>query len=142
MKTTIAAKFCMVALAVAAVALISENTFAQKTKGKTRDATTKQLMKGLVAPNCSAVSKSLKEPEVNWESVALQAALLNESSYLLMDDGRCPDKDWATGAKTVREASKALLESAEKKDLEGAQKAFKTLTSEGCATCHKAHKPK
>lgn len=132
----------LVLIGVLAIGLFAQSTFAQKTKGKTREATTKQLMKGLVSVNCGALSADLKEKDVNWDDVSLKAALLNEASYILMDDGRCPDGDWAKGAKTVRESSKLVLEAAEKKDLDGAQKAFQTLTKEGCATCHSAHKPK
>lgn len=142
MKPVRMMKLGVLALALAGVGLLTETTWAQKTKGKTRAATTKQLMKGLVVVNCGGVSNDLKEKEVNWDNVTQKAALLNEAGYILMDDGRCPDKDWAQAAKAIQESSKLLLAAAEKKDLEGAQAAFKTLTTEGCAVCHKAHRPK
>lgn len=142
MKTAGIVRLGVVALAVAGIGLLAGTSFAQKTKGKTREVTTKQLMKGFVSVNCGDLDKALKEKEINWDDVTLKAALLNEAGFVLMDDGRCPDKDWAAGAKAVRESTKKLLESAAKKDLENVQASFKTLTSEGCATCHKAHRPK
>lgn len=120
--------------------LLTNDAEAQKTKGKTRAASTKQLMKGLVAANCGDLSKLLKADPVNWDDVALKAALINEASYILMDDGRCPDKVWADAAKSAREATGSVLAAAEKKDLAAANDAFKKLTAEGCGACHKAHK--
>jgi cytochrome c556 len=109
-------------------------------KEKKRSASTKQLMKGLVGFNCGALSKALKAKETDWDEVALRAAMLNEGGHCLMDDGRCPDGDWSTGAKTVQKCSAVILDLAAKKDLSGAQDAFKVLTSKGCKTCHAKHK--
>jgi hypothetical protein len=128
-------------LALGAV-LLCQEVEAQKTKGKTRLAETKYLMRGINLPNCAALGKLLKEAPADdktWEQVSLHAALLNEASYLLMDDGRCPDKEWATAAKTLRECSGNVLTAAKEKDLATAQTAFKKLTS-ACASCHAAHK--
>jgi hypothetical protein len=122
------------------VALLAGEAAAQKVKGKTRPATTKQLMKGLVAPTCGDLKKLLEEKEVNWETVGVKAAVLSEGGHLLMDDGRCPDGDWAKACKAIQESAAAILEAADKKDAEGANNAFKKLTGEGCAACHKVHK--
>lgn len=113
---------------------------AQIKKGKTRAATTKQLMKGVVAVNCGALKKAIEAESVDWDDVALRAAVLNESGYGLMDDGRCPDGEWAKGAKAVQSATAEVLAAAEKKDAAAAKAAFAKVTGEGCATCHKAHK--
>jgi hypothetical protein len=116
---------------------------AQKTKGKTRPAETKSLMKGVVQPNCAAIGGAIKgdgpADDKAWDKVALNAVVLNEMSFVLMDDGRCPDKDWANAAKTLRECSAKLLETAKAKDVAGTQAAFKGLTG-ACAACHSAHK--
>lgn len=132
-------------LALAGLVLLSSSPVeAQKTKGKTRAAETKYLMRGINQPNCAGLAKLLKEKPADdkaWEQVALHAALLNEMSYVLMDDGRCPDKDWAGAAKTLRECSGKVLEAAKAKDADAAQSAFKNLTT-ACADCHKAHRPK
>lgn len=134
---------CVLAAALLVGGLIvADRADAQKTKGKSRAALTKQLMKGLVAANCGALKKDLDAAQPNWDDVALHAALLNESGYLLMDDGRCPDGTWAKAAKALQAASASVLEKAEKKDAEGAKAAFKELTSGSCAVCHEAHKPK
>lgn len=121
---------------------ISQQAEAQKTKGKTRAASTKLLMKGLVAANCGAVKKALDAAEINWDDVTLHAALLNESGYILMDDGRCPDGEWAKSAKALQATSAALLAAAEKKDAAAAKTAFGDLTAQSCKVCHAAHKGK
>jgi hypothetical protein len=74
-----------------------------------------------------------------WDKVVLHAVVLNEMSYVVMDDGRCPDADWAAAAKTLRECSAKVGECAKAKDLPGAQAAFKGLTG-ACAACHGVHK--
>ena len=70
----------------------------------------------------------------------MRAVLLNEAGHLLLDDGRCPDGDWANAAKAIQGASLEVLAAAEKKDLEAANVAFKKITSDGCGACHKVHK--
>jgi cytochrome c556 len=131
-------------LAVAGVltglVLFGAHAEAQKTKGKTRAALTKQLMKGLVASNCGDLKKALDAEPTNWDDVALRAALLNEAGYILMDDGRCPDGDWAGASKALQAHSAAVLAAAEKKDAAAAKEAFGKLTAESCGACHKAHK--
>ena len=134
---------CMfVAAGLIGCLVVADRVEAQKTKGKTRAALTKQLMNGLVSANCGALKKDLDAAETNWGDVTLHAAMLNESGYLLMDDGRCPDGTWAKSAKALQASSAALLEKAEAKDLDGTKAAFKELTSQSCAVCHEAHKPK
>ncbi len=110
--------------------------------GETRKAKTSQLMKGLVGSNCGALKKSLEAEEPDWEAISLHAALLNEAGYLLMADKRCPDGEWAGGAKTLQEQGAALVDAAEAKDIDAAKTAFGALTSQGCAKCHMAHKGK
>ena len=102
---------------LAGLALLSTDANAQKTKGKTRPALTKYLMKGLVNPNCGALKKDLEAEKPNWEDIELHAALLNEAGHILMDDGRCPDGDWAKAAKALQTQSAAVLAAAEKKEI-------------------------
>ncbi len=45
---------------VVGVFLVQQPVSGQKTKGKTRPATTKLLMKGIMGPNCGALAKLLK----------------------------------------------------------------------------------
>lgn len=119
------------------------NAWAQKTKGKTRAAATKYLMRGVQQPNCKGLGDLLKDGPADakaWDTAACHASCLNEMSYLLMDDGRCPDGVWAGAAKNLREGSAAALAAIEEKDLEGTRTAFKTVTG-ACGACHKAHKP-
>lgn len=111
-----------------------------KKKANVRIATPHDLMEGIVGPNCGALGKALKAETTDWKEIQLRTALLNEAGHLLMAAGRCPDADWAKGAKTVQECSQILAEKAKGQDLDGAKEAFKAMTSQGCATCHKAHK--
>lgn len=124
------------------LACLSMGAVAQVKKGKTRAASTKQLMGGLVRPSCAGVGEGLKEPpkdDEGWAALATKAALLNEAGYLLMDDGRCPDGTWAGAAKVLKESSAALLAKIEAKDAAGAKTELDNLTK-SCAECHKAHK--
>ena len=118
---------------------------AQKTKGKTRLAATKQIMGGLVQPNCAALVGAFKgtapADDKGWQTAKQQAALLNEAGYLLMDDGRCPDAVWAGATKSLREGSAALLDALEQKDSAAANTALATVTG-ACKSCHTAHKGK
>ena len=89
---------------------------------------TKQLMSGLNKPNCTALGDGLKTTPADdkaWEQLATNAALLNEASYILMEDDRCPDADWANAAKTLREGSAAVLEKLDAKDAAGTRKRSK-----------------
>lgn len=116
---------------------------AQKTKGKTRAAATKYLMRGIQQAHCKGLGDLLKDAgpadDKAWDTAACHASCLNEMSYLLMDDGRCPDGVWAGAAKDLREGTAAVLTAIEKKDLEATRAAFKTVTG-ACGACHKAHK--
>jgi cytochrome c556 len=142
-------KYTKIAVVIAGLAAlvwftgISNDAQAQKTKGKSRPAATKYLMRGIVRPNCAGLGKLLKEgpaDEEAWDTVACHAACLNELSFALMDDGRCPDGVWAKAAGgALRDGTVALLAAVEAKDADAANAAFKTVTS-SCAACHKAHK--
>ena len=130
---------------VAALVVASASVVAQIKQGKTRALKTSQLMSGLVKPNCDALKKGLIDgkPEGDaWDELAGKAALLNEASYILMDDGRCPDGVWADATTLkLREGSSALLKALEAKDHAGAKAAFGTMT-QSCKGCHEKHKPK
>lgn len=134
---------CGVASIAVAILLGTNVVRAQVTKGKERPILTKQLMKGLVAPQCGALKKALDAQPADdkaWDAVALSAALLNEASHALMADGRCPDGTWATAAsQTLRQGSADVLAAAEAKNLDAANAAFGNMT-QACAACHKAHK--
>lgn len=129
-------------LALVAVASVATFATAQIKKGKTRAALTKQLMSGIVKPHCGALGEGAKQAPTDdkgWEALATNAALLNETSYLLMDDGRCPDAEWANAAKALRAGTEAVLAKIEAKDAAGLATEFKAVT-QACAACHKAHK--
>jgi cytochrome c556 len=128
-----------------AVVAAAAGAGAQIKKGKTRLAPTSHIMKGLVKPHCDAIKKGLEAAAIGdegWQALAVDAALLNEASYLLMDDGRCPDKVWADAAsKTFRDGSAALIKAIEGKDVARAKTAFGDMTK-SCKGCHETHRNK
>lgn len=123
--------------------LASAAVNAQVKKGKTRLLTTEQLMEGTVKPNCDAVKKGLESAPADdkaWHKLAIHAATLNEASYTLMDDGRCPDQVWAEAAtKALRQGSADLVKAVEAKDHAAAKTAFGAMTK-ACKACHDKHK--
>ena len=80
-------------------ASLSQNrTEAEVTKGNSRAAATKYLMKGILVANCGPLGKMLKagiSDEKAWDTAACHAACMNEMAHILMADGRCPDGVWA-----------------------------------------------
>ncbi len=128
---------------LAALLGVTVSSDAQIKKGKTRLMQTKHLMKGVMKEHCGALKKGLDagpSKDADWEDLELHAALLNEASYILLDDGRCPDATWAEAAsKTLRQGSADVLKAVGAKDAEAAKKAFGGLTG-ACEACHKAHK--
>jgi len=116
----------------------------QVEQGKERPLKTHHLMEGLVAPNCGALKKDLDagpSDDKAWDKAAMKAELLNEASYILMADGRCPDAVWAGAAKTLRARSAEVLTAIDAKDTDAAKTAFAAMTK-ACGACHKVHKKK
>ena len=124
-------------------AAVDRQVGAQVAKGKSRPAATKFLMRGITQPGCKGIGELLKEQgpadDKAWEILACHASCLNEMSFSLVQDGRCPDAVWAGAAKSLGEGSSAVLSAAEKKDLPAARAAFKTVT-DSCKSCHDAHR--
>lgn len=124
---------------------VGDTSTAQVKKGKTRLMLTKHLMKGLNGLHCGALKKELDagpSSDKAWESLETHAALLNEASYILMQDGRCPDATWANAAsKTLRQGSADVLKAVEARDADAAKEAFGAMTK-ACGACHKAHRKK
>ncbi len=133
-----------ISLAALLVALLGlhNHSVAQVTKGKERPLTTKQWMQAVHKVHCGAIKKGLDAGPADddaWAEIALHAAMMNESSYVLMADGRCPDGVWAGACKTLGQGSQAVLDAIAAKDVEAASKAFGAMTA-SCGACHKAHK--
>ncbi len=135
------ALLCVVLIAVLAVS----TAITQVKKGKTRPMMTEQWMEGVMAPHSAALRKGLQaEPadDKAWEKLAMHAALLNEASYVLMADGRCPDEVWANAASEIlREGSADALKAIEAKDLEAAKNASASIGA-ACKACHSVHRKK
>ncbi|HAM73167.1 MAG TPA: hypothetical protein DCM86_16140 [Verrucomicrobiales bacterium] len=118
---------------------------AQVKKGKSRPLTTGQLMKGTIKPHCEGIKKGLDANPADdkaWAEIALHAAILNEATYTLMDDGRCPDGVWADATtKAMRDGSADVLKAVEAKDVAAGKAAFGAMTR-SCKACHDKHKEK
>lgn len=128
--------------ALSLAAWLAFSAAAQVTKGRTRPAQTTQLMKGLVKPAGTAIGKATRKPPTDdkgWTELATNAALLNEASFLLMDDGRCPDATWEEAAKALRSATEEMLAKIESKDIKGVERQVSKMNS-ACAACHNAHR--
>lgn len=135
----------VVALGCVLMLLVVQQSFSQVKKGKTRLMLTKHWMAGVQGPNCAALGKLLQDKgpadDKAWTQAEQHAALLNEASYVLMQDGRCPDATWANACTALQEGSTALLKAIEAKNLVEAQAAFKAMT-QACTSCHDAHRKK
>ena len=147
MKKPIARLFAYMLVTGLTLGLLSTvKGLGQVKKGKTRPLTTEQLMAALVKPHMTALKKGLidskPQSDKDWEKLALSAALLNESSFIMMADGRCPDQIWADACiKDLRQGSAAAVVGIEKKDLKATLSGFKALGA-SCKACHTEHKPK
>lgn len=129
---------------VIAMGLIADG-MAKVKKGDTRPLNTATWMKSVVKPQCGDLKKEIAagpKTDDDWASLIEHAEILNETSYILMEDKRCPDSVWADSAsKTLRNGSDALITAATAKDAKAAEMAFKSMMK-SCKECHNKHKEK
>lgn len=135
----------IITLAGLAFTLTTDQVTAQK-KGKSRPMTTAQLMSGLVKPQLVSVQGHVAEDktpegEDGWKALTTSLALLNESSYTMMEDDRCPDKIWADACEILRKATETGLQQAAKKNAAGVRESIAGITA-SCKACHTEHKYK
>lgn len=119
------------------------NSIAKVEKGETRPLSTETWMGHVVKPNCKDLKKKIAlgpKTDDDWQALIEHAEILNETSYILMEDKRCPDKVWADSAsKTLRNGSDALITAAKAKDAKATEAAFKGMMK-SCKECHTKHK--
>ncbi len=129
---------------VIAMGLIADG-MAKVKKGDTRPLSTENWMEHVVKPHCTALKKGIAagpKTDDDWQSLIEHAEILNETSYILMEDKRCPDGVWAGAAsKTLRNGSDAVITAAKAKDVSATEAAFKNMTK-SCKECHDKHKEK
>jgi len=116
---------------------------AQK-KGKTRPLTTSQMMAGLIKPQLTILKEGLEagsRDDDAWKAIATSAALLNESAYLMMDDGRCPDKIWSEGCVMLKDATVDILKQVDARNATAALAGVDGVIA-SCKHCHAEHKYK
>jgi len=117
---------------------------AKKDKGA-RPLKTSTVMKVVTKPHCDALKEIFKrgpKTSEDWDALIEHSEVLSEVSYILMEDGRCPDYVWEGAAtQTLRNCAKAIIAASERRNVVVAQGAFEKLT-EACTSCHDAHKEK
>ncbi|MEK6233824.1 MAG: hypothetical protein N2C14_03845 [Planctomycetales bacterium] len=142
MKKLLPAALILLGVAAACVELFP--TAEGQEKGKTRPLTTHDLMEGVFEHHHESLAELLKGGLKDKRSVKVavrNASLLNECSYILMADGRCPSAEWKEACDTLRHCSEVLIKKIQAQDVEGANGAFKAM-NKSCAGCHKKHKTK
>lgn len=131
------------AVALVGVLALATQGVAQVKQGKTRALTTKHMMSGLIKPQFVALNTALQgsgpADDAAWTAAIGAAELLNESGYMMMEDGRCPDATWAGASKAMQDGSAAVLAKLKAKDTAGALEALKVVSG-SCKSCHTAHK--
>lgn len=135
-------KLSALVVVLAVFAAIGLEAAAPLRPGKSRLASTRQIMTGFVHPNQLAIEKVAQKPlydAKSWEMLGANAAMLNEASYILMEDGRCPDADWEKACQKLRTGSAALLAKIEARDAAGVATEYKAM-AEACVACHAAHR--
>lgn len=128
----------VVAAVIAAAVLPGE---AQQ-RGRTRPLTTSQLMAGLIKPQLTALKEGLEagpDDKDAWKAAATSAALLNESSYLMMDDGRCPDQTWSDACIQLKDATLEILEQIDAGNRDAAVAGVDGVIA-SCKHCHEEFK--
>lgn len=145
MKKSFAFAAGIIALAGLAFTVSTSSVTAQK-KGKTRPLTTAQMMSGLVKPQLVSLQGHVAddktpEGEDGWKALTTNIALLNESSYMMMEDDRCPDKTWADACDILRKGTEVALQKAAKKDAVGVRESIAGITA-SCKACHTEFKYK
>lgn len=111
-------------------------------KGNARALTVTQMMAGLVKPKHVDLKAGLEKETLtdeDWKALATHAALLNESSYILMQANRSPDDVWKEASQQMRRGSAEVLKHLENKDAKAALASFEKIT-QSCRTCHSVHK--
>ncbi len=145
MKASFTLRACVGTCALLIAAATLATATAQVEKGKSRPMRTEHFMEGSIKPHATGIKKGLEagpSTDEDWNELAMHAEILNEGSYVLMEDGRCPDSVWADAAtKTMRHGSESLIQAIDLKDLAAAKKAFGDL-SKSCKECHEKHKKK
>lgn len=132
-------------LIVAALALAGWQLVGQVSKGKTRPLETKVWMKTVNGPHCSAAAKMLKgapADDKEWADLKNHAEMLSEAGFVLMADGRCPDKVWADASKQLQDGGAALASAADAKNVDDARNALNNSVLASCKGCHSVHRAK
>lgn len=76
-----------------------------------------------------------------WARLEMNAAILHETSFVLVEDGRVRDAVWRKAASgSMRKGSLKLVNAIKAQDLAKARTALKEM-GQSCVDCHKVHRP-
>lgn len=129
---------------VAALALAGNLAQSEDAKTEARAATVKNLMAGCVNPSMTGLAKVGRQAPVSdkdWQTLEINAALLNEMGFTMMEGGRCPDDVWAKAAADMRAASAVAAQAARDKNLDELKAQVPKLAA-SCKACHEVHRKK
>jgi cytochrome c556 len=115
---------------------------AQPQPASQRLASIKHLMQGLVLPHFTTLEEAVKTPPekvTDWQRLESSAVLLNEASFMLLDEERAPDAVWEKAVLKLRVGSVQAFEAVQRKDVDGLPVALKAVST-ACIDCHAAHR--
>lgn len=129
------------ALAVAAgVALFASRAVAADGE---RVATISDIMNSISKSNMgrisSAVKKSAPTSDKGWLAIERAGAMLNEVSFIIVQEDRVIDDVWKKAAGELRAASAQLAVAAKAKDFAGVKAAVPKIGA-SCKSCHDVHR--
>ena len=115
-------------------------------------ATVRQIMTGMIQPAAEGIWESVsttvslagtdeKQPRTDeeWARVGTNAALLVESSTLLLQGDRAVDSgDWSRLAREMAESSKEAMKAADARDPEAVLRVGETIYN-ACTSCHEKY---
>jgi cytochrome c556 len=100
-------------------------------------------MAGIQEPGMLLLQRSVRgagpQSDDDWGAVTMNAALMNEIGFMLVQNERAKDAVWTKAATDLRAASAAFHAASEKKDL-AAMRAELPKLSASCQECHTVHR--
>ena len=131
-------RFVLVALIATTTAAVS----APMHKSRSRLATTRQLMEGMLHANYLAIENAataVRTDVQSWNALAINPALLNEASYLIVEDDRSLGTSWDDAAEQLRAGSADMLAKIAAREKTGIESSLKVI-AKACTDCHAAHR--
>ena len=111
--------------------------------GEPRVAKIQHIMAGIQQPGMQRLQRGIRgsgpADDEGWGLIGLHSALMNEVSFMLMQNDRSKDAVWAKAAADLRAASAAVNAAAGKKDLATVREGVQAMGG-ACKSCHDVHR--